>query len=485
MNNLLARFAYSLKNLNMQHKFQLSVFIFLTVVLTGRAPFTLTAAPAKTETITQFGITWTFEEPVEFGQFANGDYWVVGPVKVVHLDPPSTEVDGRVKNGSMINPSPQDGSTQGYDSSMYGTYGPHFDPVLNVARPNNQSLSAGNPLNIPVSSSLVSTISRDDAGVRPQLETAAILTVLDAPAEDGSFRPPYSGSDKSIRHQTDQINWSLLKNLDPVGNMPDLSAVERNFERPWLDHVPNWLGRELHPTDNMPDYGREISTKIGVGALMLHLDFPQNEKETLLIRYLQLGIDFYGIVEDGGTANWAPNGGHASGRKWPILFAGLMLDDEGMQNIGSGDGSGAALFGEDAQTFYVTQEDIDSTHNPDTRGCELEEYEQSDLGMAEWGIRHSTEPVKDNKAWCANYRTCCTANAWAGFVLAAHIMDAKELWDHDPLFDYQDRYMGIQEPGDWTRCQDPFTEQMWDRYRAGPIEELDQSNYLPFIHQNE
>jgi hypothetical protein len=136
-----------------------------------------------------------------------------------------------------------------------------------------------------------------------------------------------------------------------------------------------------------------------------------------------------------------------------------------MQHIGPGDGSGSVMFGEDGQTFYVSQADIDRSHDPDLRGCYLEEYQPSDLGLPEWGIVHATHPEADNKAWCAVYRQCCTANAWAGFVLAAHIMDAKDLWDHDALFDYQDRYMARETPDTWTRCWDDFTEEMWDTYR--------------------
>jgi hypothetical protein len=45
-------------------------------------------------------------------------------------------------------------------------------------------------------------------------------------------------------------------------------------------------------------------------------------------------------------------------------------------------------------------------------------------------------------------------------------MDAKGLWAHDALFDYQDRYMANEPRGAWTRCWDDFTEEMWDRYRA-------------------
>ncbi len=421
--------------------------------------------------ISQFGITWTFDREYEGGQFANGDYWVVGPVTITAISPASVLSGTRVMNGSMINPSPKSGVMQGYDSAMYEGYGPYFDAALNVARPGGQDLSAANALVVPPGSSLVSTISLEEEGARPQLQTAAILTVLDAPAPAGSFRPPYSGSDKSIRFNESQINTGLLHRLPPVASTPAMTEVERLFERPWIDHVSGWVGRYHHPVENMPDYGREIATEVGIGALMLHLDLPYAQKETLLARYLQLGIDLYGVLQDGGEENWPPNGGHASGRKWPVLFAGLMFGDAAMQAVGPGDGSGQFWFGEDGQTFYVTQSDIALTHAPDLRGCYLTEYEPSDLGLPEWGIVHATDPTADNKAWCAPYRQCCTANAWNGFLLAALVMDAKELWAHDAIFDYADRYMATEPVGEWTRSWSDFAEEMWDSYRAdyGPV----------------
>lgn len=420
---------------------------------------------ASINQLSQHGINWTFNQPTEYGQFANGDYWVIGPVTITAISPASVLSGTRTINGSMINPSPTNGTTQGYDSAMYGGYGPDFSATLNVARPNGQALSPANPLIVPPGSSLVSSISLPEAGARVQLKTAAILTVLAAPAPVGSFRPPYTGSDKTIRFNVAQLKRALLAQLAPVAATPPISEVERLFERPWIDHIPNWMGGYHHPAENMPNYGREIATEVGIGALMLNLDFTPPEKETLLIRYVQLGIDLYGVVVNGGDDNWPPNGGHASGRKWPIVFAGIMLGDNAMMHIGPGDGSGTAMFGEDGQTFYVTQADIDRTLDPDLRGCYLEEYQAADLGLPEWGIVHSDDPTADNKAWCAVYRQCCTANAWAGFVLAAQIMDAKELWDHEALFDYQDRYMALEAPGDWTRCWDDFTEAMWDTYR--------------------
>lgn len=530
---------------------------------------------ATTNQVSQFGITWTFDREYEYGQFANGDYWIIGPVTIIGIDPPSIEIAGRTKNGSMVNPSPTTSGT-GYDSTLGG-----YDVNLNVA----YDVSGANLLILENGSSLVSMISREDPISRPRMQSAAVLTILSTAPAPGSFRPSYSGTDKNIKYNKSDLNYSPLARLAPVGNTPDMATVERYFERPWIDHKRGYTARYQHPLENMPDYGREISAEIGVGALMLHLDFSNQQKETLLIRYVQLGIDLYGIVEAGGRLNWVNAGGHASGRKWPILFAGVMLNDFNMADIGSKSGdylySGSygpgnnppdyIHFGEDDQTFYVKDSDIysspyelyhahsvyvnhgkvnvvegsttvtgvdtiwtsaaaDTADNGnyfvvkygkaaergydayqykvisvDTSNQTLEldepfqgytdnnvdyviskrpwfghgnlanfedfrEFTDEHKGMPEWGISYASDARTGALDWDAAYRQYATANAWAGFVLAAHIMDVKELWNHDALFDYQDRYMQIQKEtygvGHWARQWSRFTETMWDTYRA-------------------
>ena len=424
--------------------------------------------PAVTKTenfITQFGITWYFDKAYTTGKFANGDNYVVGPVKIVGINPPSALSNGRTINGSMVNPSPLEGNKQGYDSSTYSTT---FVAAKNVARPNNQGLSASNPLELSINSSLVSSISHANPGNRPQLQSASILTVLGSIPSEGSFRPSYSNTDKTIKFNKSQINYSLFSSLTPAANAPSLATVERQFERAWIDHMPGWSARFIHPIDNMSDYGREIASDIGTGALTLNLNYSNADKETLAIRFIQLGIDLHGIIEAGGTSTWSPDGGHASGRKLPILLAGHVLNDNAMKNIGQ---RTDVLFGEDAQTFYVSQTDVDNTNSgswsPDTRGGTPETYQASDIALPEWGIRHSTHPFKDNKAWSAMYRTCCTGNAWSGTVLTAHIMGLKTSWNHNALFDYQDRYMNTTAFGDYSRnAGNTFQERMWDTYRS-------------------
>ena len=473
-------------------RYILSILITFLLLITSQCP----CLGASTNQISQFGITWTFDRQYEYGRFANGDYWVVGPVTVININPASSEAGGRVINGSMINPSPRLGSTQGYDSSMFGVYGPNYNAGLNAARPGNRALSSSNPLIVQPSSSLVSTISMPDAGHRPQLKTAAVLTVLQASPPAGSFRPPYVNVSKGIRFNKSQLDYSKLLRLAPAGNVPRLkqnagdsqsASVERMFERPWLDHIPEWMNRYHHPADNLPDYGREISTQVGIAALMLNLNYSNDEKETLLIRFVQLGIDLYGIVQDGGEDNWVNNGGHASGRKFPILFAGVMLNDYGMRSIGqrsgdylyaSGHGPGNeppdyVHFGEDDQTFFVTQLEINISHSaawdPDDRADELIPYSQGDIGLPEWGIREASYPEANNKYWGAGYRRCCTAISWAGFTLAARAMGLKALWNHEALFDYMDRYMQVTAEGGVCpgyRQSSRFVENMWDTYRA-------------------
>ncbi|HEX2101120.1 MAG TPA: hypothetical protein VHF69_10675, partial [Candidatus Synoicihabitans sp.] len=65
---------------------------------------TLTTQAATS--VSQFGITWTFDRDYPTGQFANGDYWVVGPVKITSITPKSTTSNGATMHGTMINPLP-------------------------------------------------------------------------------------------------------------------------------------------------------------------------------------------------------------------------------------------------------------------------------------------------------------------------------------------------------------------------------------------
>ena len=440
------------------------------------------------EKITQYGITWHFDKDYPTGQYVNGDYWVKGPVKVSGISN-SLHTDGfkapKGRDGSMINPTTT--AKQGYDNAL-GSY----DSSLDVSYPDGKAISAKNPLLLNVNSSLVSAVSwlynsesdkekgcpRFNGGTkapRPVLKAAAILTCVEKIPAKGSFRPAYCGNNKASKFNVNQLKRELLKNLEPVAKTPKLSVIEKNFERPWIDHVHQYLGANIHPSANMPEYGRDLSIAIGKAALMLNLDFsklPEKpSKDKLLIRFIQLGIDFAGIADNGGS--WPSNGGHHMGRKWPILFAGLMLDDEHMKNVGQW----KTAFQEDKDTFYVSQKEIDMTHSskwkPDKRAPAVP-YTKADIGTPEWGIRHTKDPQCDNQSWKATYRVINNMS-YTGWVLAAHIMGQKKAWNHNALFDYMDRAVKLGSPKHPPEHQhygyyvfgDDFRKNMSKAYRDG------------------
>jgi len=64
----------------------LAAIAFLCVIHSGPL-LAQRPTPERVASITKDGVTWRFSEPVEAGQFVNGDYYVVGPVTVTAISP--------------------------------------------------------------------------------------------------------------------------------------------------------------------------------------------------------------------------------------------------------------------------------------------------------------------------------------------------------------------------------------------------------------
>lgn len=394
------------------------------------------AAFAWTEqSVSQYGITWTFDRPAEVGRFISGDWWVVGPVTVTGVSPAATAD----RHGSVVNPPA--GDSQGYDSRMA-----RFDA----------SLRAEFPCLLKPSESLVSTASVNQVGdrtsetVRGQycrgpLRTAAVLTCVAAPPSRDAFRPAYVGTWREM-FTTSQLRRDLLPRLKTPEAAPGAKQYERFLERIWLDHQRQWVNRKMHPLENMPDYGREITNIVSCVGLMLLLDDPDRNTETLLLRFVQKGIDYYGVVKSDDNL-WIANGGHNSGRKWPILFAGLMLGHGGMMNVD-------ATFQEDQQTYYGKgfrgQKALwtITLNNPNAR------HEEADPGT--WETFGDKKGNNGKKA--EGYRKL-NGPTWVGQALAARLTGMVDCWDHPPFFDYVDRWWKEE------RQANDFVRSMWETYR--------------------
>jgi hypothetical protein len=297
-----------------------------------------------------------------------------------------------------------------------------------------------------------------------------VLTCLASPVPPDTFRPSYSDTTNTLYRASD-LNREVLPTLERVASTPDLATWERIFERPWIDHTRGWGNRQTHPTDNMPEYARETSRAVSVVSLLLMLDFTPAQKEKLLLHFVQYGIDLWGAARNGG--GWHAEGGYGSGRKWPIIFSGILLGDLEMQTPNTK--IPGIRFGEDDQTMYgngwTGAKAIFAGHTGKGGQGDRGPYEH--LPPAQWPGPKQTQSE--------SYRRCCTSISWVGTALSAHILKAEELWNHDPYFDYVDRWMTEVDSGFLLEIKkqtgsdlssqpqgvtwDKFVDDMWAKYR--------------------
>jgi hypothetical protein len=377
---------------------------------------------AAASSLTQHGITWHFAGDITSGSFANGDHWVVGPVTLMRITPEDTTLsDDTDLHGTVLNPQPDTKAPyeQGWDSRIED--GTRYQRNLNIAR----TL----PRSIPPATSVVSVRSYPTHRDRRKLwiRDAAVLTVLASPPPGGSFRPPYAGTDKTIVARVAAIDLQRLESLPTVRSAPRPDAFRGAFQQPLLDVVSQWGNSGVKNANAGANYGRDITREVADAVLFLNLNQKPEHKRALLVRVLQRGIDTYGLARAGMV--WYPNGGHNSGRKLPLLFAGWMLSHDDM--LAWADGGRHRIFQEDLQHFYIGQEDVDTPR----RGKGLKAYTRDMVGLAEWASNPLTERAQTGSEWDKRYRNV-NGSVNTGVVLAARIMGLREAWNCDPFFDY-------------------------------------------------
>jgi hypothetical protein len=450
--------------------------------------------------ISKDGVTWTFAAPVLAGQFVTGDWWIVGPATVSAISPAPTTATPFL-NGSVVNLPTSNGKSP-------------FDSRLNDGTDESwwfdASFRAYAPVSLKAGDSLVSSVSLATAASLPEVMRASdkscspvrsdsVLTVLSAVPPADAFRPSYCDRSQTL-YRASALHRELLPSHpapNPQGT-PTLAQFETLFRRPWIDTNAFLFDT---PAEYMPSYGQHVAFAVSYASLLLLLDFPAADKEPLTNYLVQYGIDLYGCVKAG--YGWPAFGGHRSGRKLPIVMAGLLLQDDGMKNVSA---TYPNRFGEDMQTVYVNQipggyskawqgatviygghYGVDQTSGTptDTSSNGLyAPYEQ--LQPKDWQLLTPTEQLGEA------YRRCCTSVSWVGEALAARMLGALTTWNHSAFFDYVDRWMteddtqavadiktqsGFDYSSSWERQgqtaswlqgefpQYSFIDDMWKAYR--------------------
>ena len=440
----------------------------------------------------QYGITWTFQKPARVGQFVNGDWYVVGPVAVEAIDPkplygseiPRRELDGmdrerkqehRIRNGFMLNPPAK--MEVAYDSGVRNWFTPSLIQRLPVTMKPGDSLvsTISMPKNLVLHAQLRNKIERGVDDSSP-IRTAAVLTCVGEPQPPDAFRPGFCD-----RQQRIYLARNLKRGLLPVAaatrSIPKIQQYIRFTQRPWVGTC--FFGFE-EPVENMPQYGLEYGRVVGISALLLCTDLQQ-QKEPLLVNFVQVGIDLGGMVR-AGHPGWTGWGGHGSGRKLPIVFAGLLLGDDELAGISWS--YPKVSFGEDEQTAYgdcwTGAKVVFAGHS----GIDAATGEGRSRGSG-WGPYEHMPPSQwqDGQNTSESYRRCCTSVGWVAQALALRLMQAEQAWGHDPFFDYVDRWMYEDDAAfvktikettsrdhdkDWARqgqAWDVFVNEMWAKHR--------------------
>jgi hypothetical protein len=257
--------------------------------------------------VTQFGVTFTFSEDRTVGNFADGSYWVLGPVTINSITP---DAAGE-RNGWEVNPIVR--LAQAFTSEEpNGTYDASLMPSLPYLADSAQSI--------------VKTITQTGSGISTTyVKTAVVLTVLmEEPAGGGAgfFRPPYVGTAKPL-FAVSSLRTDLLPSLAPVGSPPSFATIITNFSQCLrMDHNNTWP-RLFRPADAMANYQPSNVAAVNEAMLRMMLDDPVEDKLPALIQLTQPCIDrLYAVM--GGYRQGSS--GHNPGHRTMAGWAAVMLD---------------------------------------------------------------------------------------------------------------------------------------------------------------
>ncbi len=434
--------------------------------------FLLSVLSEAAKTVSYFNATWTVSEDRPTGVFANGEPWVVGPVTLVSVTPNNNSTWDESFPGE---PGPNSGSMrvtvpstlQGYCTKSKAI--PGWDQSKIYVSSLDLSRTANLPAVLLPGEMLMTSTGQAEVGdVRSCINEICVLTVLFEAPPAGSFRPAlFSTSPRVVEYNKSDINYSILKNFTPVAATPPRADIEARLPPlPWFEFDTTWLQSSFGPANNFATdgsirypssasgYGREIASKWSAIALWLNTSNTQEIKEKSMIQTIQCGLDIASFIRHGGS--FPSDGGHKVGRKFPMLLTGLALNN--LEILAMAGDMENPRFSEDQSTFFVQQSDVGRAVN----GGLDAQYLQTDVGVAEWGIKHFGYPLADDRRWPEEggpYYRDVTWPAMVGSVLAIELMGQQAAWNHPAAFAYNERY------GNKRGIGSGFEGQMWTRYK--------------------
>jgi len=421
---------------------------------------------AVSDHVTQYEITWTFDKAYTVGQFANGDWWVLGPVTITGMSPDyrlrdfwdftASKAKGVVFhwiNGWQVNPSTQN---QGFDGTLYEFDSTLVPPLPFVAAPGQSIVKAvsdtdatGKFMSLWISNGTPLPDSR--MTIANPIKTAGVLTVVGAvPPDSGStcFRPPYVGTDKPY-YSTENLDLNALPSLAPTSGMPAMDTALGWVQRVQLMHRIGVHGAETRPTENMAAYQPCNAVHNDDAALRLLMNDPIAQKMPLLCAYVQYGIDIFYFIRN--QPAWPGTGfGVEPGHKLPLAFAARMLNDRAMIDTAGSPGLFSLAHGSDEQeNIVMTKNRIGVWGGRDPYAVDQEKsYWNAVLHAAAPNEGGAGDPYgyidapQTANAQCDGYLLMGEGNEFKGEALVAMLVPGLEaVWNKPEFFQYIDRYV--------------------------------------------
>jgi uncharacterized repeat protein (TIGR02059 family) len=449
------------------------------------------AGPANVaESVEVAGVTFTFAAARPVGQYANGDWWVLGPVSITAISPASviqasgTDGDGlpftnRRVHGAMLNPGNRvyapgglttnnltNPTNQGFDTLAVGVSGMTY-----LAGQNVDPGATGAPL--AVSEGTVMKFVSALTGLPPQnrpvgLDMVPLTVVSSIPAAD-AIRPGISRASKASPCRLSQFNLGVFQNLAPTASAPTyaqaLDWVDRYLEAAYPDFINNNSAKGIN---NHPEYGRDVGNNLHRAMLCLHLSsFTSEQKRTLLSHMAAIADDLVSRAEEGAIVLGGGGGNQwkkpvialcaaALGSNAPASWLTYLAEDEKFR------------WAEDSQIFRVSGFDIGLPRfTGDGRPRSAYTYQM--LGSAEWGEATSYQPERGGSNWNAFYRDIVAYSLYPGVLAVELTTGAKALWDHPEFWLYMDTVYLRRTEGGGGNTMLAFPLEMTNAYRPAKV----------------
>lgn len=441
--------------------------------------------------VTQHGVTFTFASARPVGQYANGDFWVQGPVTITSITPTSTlhnglngdgtSYTGRVVHGAMVNPGNRSLATggllannasntvQGWDS--IGSSKPR---VTYSALANVDPGATGSALNV-TSGSVVKFVSAlsglpNGAENRPAGLDMAVLTVVSAiPAAD-AIRPGVSRSGgKGSPCRASQFNIGVLQNLAPTASAPTyaqaLDWIDRYIEVSQPDSINNPVAKAIN---NHPEYGRDIGNNLHRALLALHLNtITAEQKRTMLSHLAAIADDIVSRAEEG-AITLAAGGGNAFKKAVIAVCAAALGPYAPASWLSFLSYANRTAWAEDSQIFRISGFDV-ALPRFTGDGRPRSAYTQQMVGSSDWGENPVLQPENSGSNWNAVYRDIVGYSLYPGTLAVELTIGAKALWDDPEFWLYMDSIYLRRTEGGAGNTMLAFGLEMTNAYRPAKV----------------